>query len=212
MCTNWRWTTPTANLSGPTMHCEFTNGCRPRRCVLFRGVLEQYTQLGVPDYISGEKSCYKQQLGQLDTCFERDHRFELGKALLSQNKKCGYQVHQSDTKNWGDCAEQTKTTRWSYWSWASNTCTNCKPRRCFLFKIKNSTGSCPAPEDVPDLIHAPGYISGDWSCNDISYVERNVSKVVPVPGAETGTWVDGKCQVGAGKDPDCPPQEVPGFR
>ena len=212
MCTNWRWTTPTANLSGPTMHCEFTNGCRPRRCVLFRGVLEQYTQLGVPDYISGEKSCYKQQLGQLDTCFERDHRFELGKALLSQKRECGYQLHQSDTKNWGDCAEQTKNTRWSYWSWASNTCTNCKPRRCFLFKIGNSTGSCPAPEDVPDLIHAPGYISGDWSCNDISYVERNVSKVVPVPGAETGTWVDGKCQVGAGKDPDCPPQEVPGFR
>ena len=212
MCTNWRWTTPTANLSGPTMHCEVTNGCRPRRCVLFRGVLEQYTQLGVPDYISGEKSCYKQQLGQLDTCFERDHRFELGKALLSQNRECGYQVHQSDTKNWGDCAEQTKTTRWSYWSWASNTCTNCKPRRCFLFKIGNSTGACPAPEDVPDLIHAPGYISGDWSCNDISYVERNVSKVVPVPGAEAGTWVDGKCQVGAGKDPDCPPQEVPGFR
>ena len=212
MCSSWRWTTPEANLSGPTMHCEVTNGCKPRRCVLLREVLEAYSQPGSTDYISGDKSCYKQQLGQLDSCYERDHKFTFDKVYLSEDKACAFQIENTKAKNWGECAQKTKNRTWSYWSWASSACSNCNPGSCFLFKIGNSTGKCPAPGDVPNLIYAPGFISGDWACTDISYIERNISKVVPVPGAEDGEWFEGKCKVKGGKEPDCPPQEVPGFR
>ena len=72
--------------------------------------------------------------------------------------------------------------------------------------------------ELPNTFDAPGHISGEKSCQDINYVERNEDFLVGVPGIRSESsgatleWRDGKCREEGGVDPQCPPQEVPGFR
>ena len=72
--------------------------------------------------------------------------------------------------------------------------------------------------DLSNTLDAPGHISGERDCQDIDYVETNEDFLDGVPGTSVGEdgytweWRDGKCREEGGVEPNCPAQEVPGFR
>ena len=154
----------------------------------------------IRNFISGAKGCYDQLLGQTDGCFLKD---------LKYDATCGIGNYIPKIKSWGACAAECKSTSGCLsWTWASNACTNCVPEDCNLF-----TGFEDCPNQLPKQVVAPGHISGDASCEDIRYIEtEDLSKVIPVLGADHRQWGEGSCKGFDGREPTCPGQEVPGFR
>ena len=151
------------------------------------------------NFISGAKSCYDQLLGQTDGCFFRD---------LKYDETCGTGNIIPNVESWGECAAKCKSTSCVSWTWASNACSNCVPEDCNLF-----TGFEDCPNQLPKQVVAPGHISGEASCEDIRYIEtEDLTKVIPVLGADRGQWREGSCKGWGEAEPTCPGHEVPGFR
>ena len=150
-------------------------------------------------YYSGEKCCYEQKFGRYAGCFKPDVAYE------------GEQAGQTVTgiKSWGDCAKLCKffsRQACKFWTWASSTCTKCTPETCSLYsEISN--------ESAPNKY---GFISGEEECQDIVYFEDNQDKARDIIHDEATNEIRGKCLVrkfgGGFEEPDCAPQEVPGYR
>ena len=149
-------------------------------------------------YLSGDSNCYRLKFGQHVSCFKSG---------------VGYEASQSDThvdniKSWGECALLCKTRSTQpclYWTWASSSCSNCRPESCTLYAT--------ATQELPDK---HGFISGEVTCQDIVYVETNPDKVDDPLMLEAYVG-NGKCLVKETSPvtfvrPKCVGQEVPGYR
>ena len=179
-----------------------TKDCQHRQCeLIFKEVSE--TAQAYPanaNYISGDKSCYKQVLGQYAGCYKQGIKYIAPQGSNSAKIP--------NLKNWGLCAEKCKSlgkTLCSFWTWASTSCTNCIPNTCYLINEPNRI----EPKQVVDLA---GHISGTRSCVDINYVEKDKQKVQPVQGGGGKDFPVGSCRTTGGEAPKCPGQEVPGYR
>ena len=150
-------------------------------------------------YQSGDKCCYEQKFGRYAGCFKPDVAYE------------GEQTIQTETgiKSWGDCAKLCKffsSGACKFWTWASSTCTKCTPETCSLYsEISNES---------PNKY---GFISGGQECQDIIYYEANSDKTIDIlTEHQKNTEIRGKCMVrkngGGFEEPECAPQEVPGYR
>ena len=237
-CKHWRWTTPEATLN-LDMICDFAltppnskggrtksfGGCRKRRCELFhnhfsRNWAYQFSARG--NYISGDKSCYKQILGQFAGCYLQDVRYTAEKKA---NENRIYNIY-----NWGDCAKKcTENKVCNFWSWSSTTCSKCIPNTCYLIKEpkrvatrKNTqtgekTNVTLVPSEPSKVEQLPGHISGVKGCTDITYVEKDDKFLEVLPNKHYSIDLDldfkeGPCLTSSGDRPSCPAREVPLYR
>ena len=205
-CFSWRWTHPSANLENPNnrkfLNCDKINlakPCRHRRCELLGSFDATCTSSHEPQvgpvsgfgYFTGNQTCYKAVVGYYAGCFKQDLRYEgdvVGAYVLKDN-------------NWGECAkrcEHRKTTC-KFWSWPSDSCNNCVPYNCTLHGSK-----------AKEVSSQFGHIGGGIDCQDILYTEEeNIKDNLAVEAQPQ----PGKCARAKSKEqPNCPAQEVPGYR
>ena len=216
-CTFWRWTRPGANLDDPEAskllfcdkkHTEHSNSprypCKHRRCELLdrsttTDKLGPESDLG---YLTGDRNCYRQKFGQFEGCFKPDVSYH--GAL-----QAGAPI--DNIKSWGECAKICKAEKSTckFWTWASSTCTNCRPESCTRYAT--------IIEEFPNKY---GFISGEVECQDIVYIETDQDKIVDGLTEEASSGA-GKCLVrkrSTDEDPEmfgrpkCAAQEVPGYR
>ena len=237
-CKHWRWTTPEATLN-LDMICDFAltppnskggrtktfGGCRKRRCELFhnhfsRNWAYQFSARG--NYISGDKSCYKQILSQFSGCYLQDVRYTAEKKA---NENRIYNIY-----NWGDCAKKcTENKVCNFWSWSSTRCSKCIPNTCYLIKEpkrvatrKNTqtgekTNVTLVPSEPSKVEQLSGHISGVKGCTDITYVEKDDKFLEVLPNKHYSIDLDldfkeGSCLTSSGDRPSCPAREVTAYR
>ena len=205
-CSSWRWTHPLANLENPKnrkfLNCDkidLWKPCRHRRCELL-GPFDtsctssrkvQFGPVTTFGYFTGNESCYKAVVGFYAGCFKQNLRYE----------EDVVDTFPLENGNWGACALRCKqrNSACKFWSWSSDSCVNCVPYNCSL----HGGGA-------KEVGGQYGHIGGRVECQDILYTEEKNIKDILAVDAEAQS---GKCTTVASKErPDCPAQEVPGYR
>ena len=180
-------------------------------------------------YVSGERNCYRQVLGQNRGCYHRDTTY---KDLKTRGKKVIIRPGEVEdwgyVGNWGDCAKECYDKNLGtnveargfckYWTWASFSCKDCIPGGCWLIYIEADVWYERKPErNQPKPTRRIGFISGTVDCQDITYlvdnaryirtsqnlitVSQNGPNFSPCPAVEEASLRQ-----------NCPVQVVPGFR
>ena len=204
-CSSWRWTHPMANLENPNnrkfLNCDkidLSKPCRHRRCELLGAFDTTCTSSHQPQvgpvsgfgYFTGNQSCYKAVVGYFAGCFKQNLRYE-GDVVGTFPLK---------NQNWGACALKCRQqTSCKFWSWSSDSCMNCVPYTCSLHG-----------GDAREVGSQFGHLGGGVDCQDILYTEEeNIKDNLAVEAQAQ----NGKCATAKSKErPNCPAQEVPGYR